>query len=91
VNVVNRVNVAPKAEFWMCPVCGQSYSLGADLMEREKAAHGPETCGKSTEHQRVSLNVVNVVRKEGTQGETFAEALERLVYEGIECRRLHPS
>jgi hypothetical protein len=89
VNVVNRVNVAK--QFWKCPICEQAFELTPDLMEREKAAHGPEACGKATEHQRVSLNVVNVVRKEGTQGETFAEALERLVYEGIECRRMHPS
>ena len=67
---------------WTCKVCGSEYSLTEDILEREKKFHGIEVCGVSTTQQRVSINTVNIVRREGVRGETFAETLERLVTAG---------
>ena len=73
---------------WDCDVCKQSYSMRPELIEREKQHHGPDKCGMATETQRVPLNVVNYVRKVGSQGETFGEALWRVVqdYERLKAK-----
>ena len=88
-HTVNAVAVGNRGPApWRCEVCGASYVLAPALLAKEKERHGSETCGKHTSHQRVSLNVINIVRKEGTQNETFAEALERFVGELIEMRKV---
>lgn len=73
--------MSPKTEQveWTCGVCGGEYAGHPDAIASEKRSHGKDTCGKHTEQQRVSLNVINHIRAKGEQGETFAEALERLL------------
>ena len=66
---------------WTCEVCGNGYSLMPDLLKKEKAYHGVEKCGMSTTQQRVTINTVNLVRKGSIRGESFAEALDRMLRE----------
>ena len=75
---------------WTCEVCGNSYGLTPTLLEREKKYHGEDLCGTKTTMQRVTINTVNAVQKEKIRGESFADANERLIMEGLECRKRHP-
>jgi hypothetical protein len=70
-----------KGEDWKCMTCGLSYHLAPELMAKEKTYHGPETCGKATIQQRISINTINIVNREKVIGEVFAETLERIVVE----------